>query len=236
MLENVFRNINIALINELSLVFDQLGLNTWEIVQAASTKPYGFMAFYPGPGIGGHCIPVDPLYLSYRARQVGVTPRFIELGYHVNSFMPVHAVNLAELAFRQLRGKSLNRAVIGVLGLAYKRDIPDTRESPSIHIVEELRARGARVVVHDPLAPLPPELEGEVQKTKEWQQVLKESDVALFVVDHSQYKAISIATINPWLKDHYLVDCRNIFPVSHPRIVGVGRGRPFMNGKGNSGP
>jgi UDP-N-acetyl-D-glucosamine dehydrogenase len=226
MLENVFRNVNIALINELSLVFDRLGVNTWDVVKAATSKPYGFMPFYPGPGVGGHCIPVDPLYLSYRAHQVGVPARFIELGHQVNSQMPIHAVGLAERAFWQLRGTYLQGAPVGVLGLAYKRDIPDTRESPSIQIVRELVERGAQVTIHDPFAATPHEIEGKARRVKGWREVLEAVDVAIFVVDHTEYRAIPAATLRAYLRDHFIIDCRNLFPQSNPRILGIGRGRP----------
>jgi UDP-N-acetyl-D-glucosamine dehydrogenase len=150
--ENVYRCINIALVNELKLLFDRMGIDVWEVIEAAKTKPFGFQAFYPGPGLGGHCIPIDPLYLSWKARQYGHPTRFIELAAEINTVMPEHVVNRVAEALND-HGKALNGSRVLVLGLAYKRDVDDVRESPSVTLIELLQKRGARVQYHDPYIP-----------------------------------------------------------------------------------
>jgi len=150
--ENVYRCINIALVNELKLLFDRMGIDVWEVIEAARTKPFGFQAFYPGPGLGGHCIPIDPLYLSWKARQYGRPTRFIELAAEINTSMPEHVVNRVAEALNA-HGKPLKGSRVLVLGLAYKRDVDDVRESPSVTLIELLQARGAQVAYHDPFIP-----------------------------------------------------------------------------------
>ncbi|MFQ5807103.1 MAG: nucleotide sugar dehydrogenase [Phycisphaerae bacterium] len=150
--ENVYRCINIALVNELKLLFDRMGIDVWEVIEAAKTKPFGFQAFYPGPGLGGHCIPIDPLYLSWKARQYGRPTRFIELAVEINTSMPEHVVNRVAEAL-SAHGKPLKDSRVLVLGLAYKRDVDDLRESPSVTLIELLQARGAKVAYHDPFIP-----------------------------------------------------------------------------------
>ncbi len=156
LLENIFRSVNIALVNELKLVYAAMGIDIWEVIAAAKTKPFGFMAFYPGPGIGGHCIPVDPFYLTWKAREFGLSTRFIELAGEVNESMPAHVVHRAAEALNTLR-KPVNGSRIIVVGLAYKPDVDDIRETPSFHLMNLLRAQGAEVAYHDPLVPtIPP--------------------------------------------------------------------------------
>src|SRR5262245_60304467 len=149
LLENTFRAVNIGLVNELALLCDTLGIDTWEVIQAAATKPFGFMAFYPGPGIGGHCIPLDPHYLSWKARLHGFEARFISQAEEVNSHMPQHVVQLAQDSLND-QGKALKGAKVLVLGVAYKRDIDDVRESPALGIADQLLRKGADVSYHDP--------------------------------------------------------------------------------------
>jgi UDP-N-acetyl-D-glucosamine dehydrogenase len=148
--ENVFRNVNIALVNELTLLCDRMGVDVWEVIDAAATKPYGFMPFYPGPGVGGHCIPVDPYYLSAKAREYDFHARFIELAATVNDSMPYYVVSRTTTALGAA-GKTLCGAKILVLGVAYKKDVADARMSPSLKIIELLEKRGATVTYHDPL-------------------------------------------------------------------------------------
>ncbi len=150
--ENVFRNVNIALVNELALICERLGLDVWEIIRGASTKPFGFMPFYPGPGVGGHCIPVDPYYLAARAREVGFHERFIETAGDINSQMPAHVVRLIAQALNR-RGKPLNGARVVVVGVAFKPGVADARNSPAGPIILELVAEGAHVTYHDPRLP-----------------------------------------------------------------------------------
>ena len=149
LLENVFRNINIAFVNQLALLCERMGLDVWEVIEAAATKPFGFMKFTPGPGVGGHCIPVDPYYLAWRAREFDFTDRFIELAADVNVGMPRHVVDLAAEALND-RARSLKGARVGVLGVAFKPDVGDAREAPAAHVLAGLRERGAEVRFHDP--------------------------------------------------------------------------------------
>jgi UDP-N-acetyl-D-glucosamine dehydrogenase len=153
LLENIFRSVNIALVNELKVVFDRMGIDVWEVIEAAKTKPFGFMPFYPGPGLGGHCIPLDPFYLSWKAAEYGVWARFIELAGEINTSMPRYVVDKT-IAALNAHGKSIKDARILVLGLSYKADIDDDRESPSFEIIELLREKGADVAYCDPCVPV----------------------------------------------------------------------------------
>jgi len=152
LLENTFRSVNIALVNELALMCSRLKIDVWEVIEAAATKPFGFMPFYPGPGLGGHCIPVDPFYLSWKARASGFEARFIELAGHVNGHMPEHAVDLVSQSLNR-RGRAVKGARVLVLGVAYKAGIDDIRESPSLDIMTTLERRGAHVEYSDPHVP-----------------------------------------------------------------------------------
>lgn len=152
LLENIFRSVNIALVNELALLSERMGMDLWEVIEAAKTKPFGFMPFYPGPGVGGHCIPVDPYYLSWKAREYDFYTKFIELAAQVNQAMPYHVVDLAAQALSR-EGKPLDGAQVLVLGVAFKRDIDDARNSPAERIIELLLSRGAQVSYYDPYVP-----------------------------------------------------------------------------------
>jgi UDP-N-acetyl-D-glucosamine dehydrogenase len=152
LLENTFRSVNIGLVNELALLCDRMGIDVWQVIDAAATKPFGFMPFYPGPGLGGHCIPIDPFYLSWKARAAGFEARFIELAGQVNSEMPRHVVRKVGTALNSIR-RSINGSRILVLGVAYKADIDDTRESPALDVIELLTGMGASVDYHDPRVP-----------------------------------------------------------------------------------
>jgi UDP-N-acetyl-D-glucosamine dehydrogenase len=152
LLENTFRSVNIGLVNEMALMCQRMGIDVWEVIDAARTKPFGFMPFYPGPGLGGHCIPIDPFYLSWKARAAGFEARFIELAGHVNGHMPEHVVDLVAQNLNQ-RGRAVRGSRVLVLGVAYKADIDDTRESPSLDIMQTLLQRGARVDYSDPFVP-----------------------------------------------------------------------------------
>jgi UDP-N-acetyl-D-glucosamine dehydrogenase len=152
LLENIFRSVNIALVNEMKMILDRMEIDVWEVIEAASTKPFGFMPFYPGPGLGGHCIPIDPFYLTWKAREYELSTRFIELAGEVNTFMPYYVVNKVVDALNEHK-KSINSAKILILGLAYKKDIDDLRESPSLKLIEILSDKGALVDYHDPYIP-----------------------------------------------------------------------------------
>ena len=155
LLENTFRAVNIGLVNELALMCDRLGVNVWEVVDAAATKPFGFMPFYPGPGLGGHCIPIDPFYLSWKVKEVGFEARFIELAGHVNGAMPHHVVEKVVDALNT-HAKSVRGSSVLMLGVAYKRDIDDFRESPALDVLGALDQKGAVVSYHDPYVPVLP--------------------------------------------------------------------------------
>ncbi len=183
LLENTFRAVNIGLVNELALMCHRLGVDVWEVIEAAKSKPFGFMAFYPGPGLGGHCIPIDPLYLSWKARIVGFESRFIELASQLNAAMPEHVVErTAELLNR--KGKALKGAKVLLLGVAYKRDVSDVRESPALEIVQHLARRGARVRYHDPFVPSFRTDGLRLRSTALTPAALRAADCVVIVTDH----------------------------------------------------
>jgi len=184
LLENTFRSINIGLVNELAIMCKYLKVDVWEVIKAAATKPFGFMPFYPGPGLGGHCIPIDPLYLSWKLKTLNYKARFIELADDVNSSMPEHVVTLVSDALNMKR-KSIKGSRILVLGMAYKRDIDDVRESPAFEVWDGLVARGARVSYHDPCAPNVRIGGGRVKSVPLTSRVLASSDCVVIITDHS---------------------------------------------------
>jgi len=153
LLENIFRSVNIALVNELKVVYSAMDIDVWEVIYAAKTKPFGFMAFYPGPGLGGHCIPIDPFYLTWKAREFGQNTRFIELAGEINTAMPMHVINRTAEALNSHR-KSVNGSRVLIVGLAYKPNVDDERESPSYTLMEILKSRGAEVAYYDPYVPV----------------------------------------------------------------------------------
>lgn len=188
-LENVYRCVNIAMVNELKIVFDKMGIDVWEVIKAASTKPFGFKAFYPGPGLGGHCIPIDPFYLTWKARQYGIPTRFIELAGEINTGMPQYVVTKTMEALNEYR-KSLKGSRVLVLGLAYKKDIDDLRESPSIELIELLRHKGAKVDYNDPFIPRTHKQRRhdlKMASKKLTAKMLAGYDVVLISTDHSDY-------------------------------------------------
>ncbi|MCD4825909.1 MAG: nucleotide sugar dehydrogenase [Phycisphaerae bacterium] len=188
-LENTYRCVNIALVNELKMLFDRMDIDVWEVIRAAATKPFGFTPFYPGPGLGGHCIPIDPFYLSWKARQYNMSTRFIELAGEVNVSMPEYVISKLMDALND-RSKSLKGAKILVLGLAYKKDIDDVRESPSLELIELLRAKGAKVDYNDPHCPHTHKMrEYDLKMTskKLTPKMLAGYDTVLISTDHSSY-------------------------------------------------
>ncbi len=152
--ENVFRSVNIALVNELKIIYDAMGIDIWEVIEAAKTKPFGYMPFYPGPGLGGHCIPIDPFYLTWKAREYGIATKFIELAGEINISMPRFVVNRLAETLDARAAKSLNGAKIMLIGVAYKKNVEDIRESPAFAIMELLKARKAEIIFHDPHVPV----------------------------------------------------------------------------------
>jgi UDP-N-acetyl-D-glucosamine dehydrogenase len=206
-LENTYRAVNIALVNELKKVFEKLGIDVWEVIEAAKTKPFGFQAFFPGPGLGGHCIPIDPFYLSWVARKHDVPTRFIELAGEVNASMPDYVVERVALALNQAK-KPVNGSKICILGVAYKRDVDDPRESPSFELMELLAARGAKLSYCDPHIPRLPKMRHhdvpELTNSKLTKEYLAEQDCVLIVTDHSAFDY-------PFIVEHsrLIVDTRN---------------------------
>jgi UDP-N-acetyl-D-glucosamine dehydrogenase len=215
LLENIYRCVNIALVNELKLLSLRMGINIWEVIEAAATKPFGFQPFYPGPGLGGHCIPVDPFYLSWKAKEWDFRTRFIELAGEINTNMPYHVLESVGKALNQQK-KALNGAKVLVLGLAYKKDIDDLRESPSLTIIELLQKDGAQVSYNDPYFPT-------VGKGRKYDLQMKcaplenlgQYDCVLIVTDHSDYDFASIVR-----ESQLVVDTRNATRgIKSPKIV-----------------
>ncbi len=187
--ENVYRCVNIAMVNELKVLFDKMGIDVWEVIDAAKTKPFGYSAFYPGPGLGGHCIPIDPFYLTWKARQYGEPTRFIELAGEINTDMPEYVVNRLAMALNREQ-KPLRGSRILVLGLAYKKDVDDIRESPSIELIELLRTRGAKVDYNDPHVPRTHKMREHDLRMKSVPlsaRHLRKYDAVLIATDHSSY-------------------------------------------------
>jgi UDP-N-acetyl-D-glucosamine dehydrogenase len=211
LLENIFRAVNIALVNEMKVVFDRMGIDVWQVIEAAKTKPFGFMPFYPGPGLGGHCIPLDPFYLAWKAAEYGIWARFIELAGEVNTAMPRYVVDRTVEAVNQ-DGKSINGAKVLVLGLSYKADIDDDRESPSFELIELLRERGADVAYCDPYVPV---------ARKGRKHDLGLASVPCSAEEFARYDAVLISTPHTQFRDPKLyeraklvIDTRNIVPSS----------------------
>jgi len=206
MLENIYRCINIALVNELKVLFDKMGIDVWEVIEAASTKPFGFQPFYPGPGLGGHCIPIDPFYLSWKAREFETPTRFIELAGEINTGMPDYVVNKMADALNKV-GKPLRGSRILVLGAAYKRDVDDHRESPSIVIIEKLEEKGALVNYNDPYIPRfvkQRQHDIDLESVELSEKVLADQDAVLIATDHTSYDY-------DWIVEHarMVLDTRN---------------------------
>jgi UDP-N-acetyl-D-glucosamine dehydrogenase len=206
LLENTFRMINIGLVNEMAIMCDGMGINVWEVIEAAATKPFGFMPFYPGPGLGGHCIPIDPYYLTWKAREVGLPTRFIELAGEINHAMPDYVVKQLGLALNA-RNKSVKGSRVLVLGLAYKPDIDDVRESPSFELIEKLEELGAHVDYNDPHV-------AETHKMRHHD--LKMKSVPLTAESLASYDCVLVSTHHAaydwqFIADHskLIVDSRN---------------------------
>jgi len=186
LLENTFRAVNIALVNEIAIMCDRLGLDVWEVIDAAATKPFGFMRFLPGPGLGGHCIPVDPHYLAWKLRTLNYTARFIELAGEINSHMPHYVVDKVIAALNDAR-KPVRGSAVLILGVAYKKDVSDIRESPALDIMRELILRGANLSYHDPHVPRLQLDDALMQSVELTDQVLQQADCVVIVTDHSVY-------------------------------------------------
>ena len=216
--ENIFRAVNIALVNELKLVYDEMGIDIWEVIDAAKSKPFGFMPFYPGPGLGGHCIPIDPFYLTWKAREYEISTRFIELAGEVNRAMPAHVVNRLALALDQRFHRSLAGAKILVVGLAYKKNIDDDRESPSLKIIDILERRGAAIDYHDPYVPV-------VRPTREYPHLAGKRSVPLTREQLGQFDAVMIVTDHDSVDYQHLVDHATLVVDTRNATRGVKNGR-----------
>jgi UDP-N-acetyl-D-glucosamine dehydrogenase len=216
LLENIFRSVNIALINELKVVYQAMGIDVWEVIQAAKTKPFGFMAFYPGPGLGGHCIPIDPFYLTWKAREFSQNTRFIELAGEINTAMPQHVINRTVEALNARR-KAVNGSRVLILGLAYKPNVDDERESPSYVLLNLLKERGAEVAYYDPYVPVirptreHPHWAGLRSET--WSRQMVESFDAVIVATNHQ--AVNYQELADWAE--CIVDTRNAMAVSRTK-------------------
>ncbi|HTO62054.1 MAG TPA: nucleotide sugar dehydrogenase, partial [Bradyrhizobium sp.] len=207
--ENIFRAVNIAMVNEMKVIFDAMGIDVWEVIEAAKTKPFGFMPFYPGPGLGGHCIPIDPFYLTWKAREFGINTRFIELAGEINTLMPRYVVGRLAEALSTHAGRALKGAKILMLGLAYKKNVDDMRESPALTLIGMLEEAGARVDYHDPFIPRikPSREHGHLTDRRSVALTparLAAADAVLIVTDHD---AIDYALVAK--KAKLVVDTRN---------------------------
>jgi UDP-N-acetyl-D-glucosamine dehydrogenase len=203
LLENTFRMINIGLVNEMALMCDRLGVDVWEVIDAAATKPFGFMKFTPGPGLGGHCIPIDPLYLSWKLRSLQYTARFIELASEINSNMPRHVLGKIQDALNE-HGKALKGSQVLVLGAAYKPDIDDLRESPALDVIGLLIQKGATVNYHDPYVPRIQHDSWEKSSVADYLAAVEQADCVVIVTNHSAYDYEAILE-----KANLIVDTRN---------------------------
>jgi UDP-N-acetyl-D-glucosamine dehydrogenase len=206
LLENTFRSVNIGLVNEMAIVCDKLGVNVWEVIDAASTKPFGFMKFLPGPGLGGHCIPIDPHYLAWKMRGLNYKTRFIDLAGELNTEMPLFWVRKVAEALND-QGKAVKGAAVLVLGVAYKRDIDDIRESPALDIIRLLEGQGARVAYSDPHVPCFSENGHEYRSVPLTQQSVTAADCVMIVTDHSDFDYPMVAR-----HARLVVDTRNAIP------------------------
>jgi UDP-N-acetyl-D-glucosamine dehydrogenase len=216
LLENIFRAVNIALVNEMKVVFERMGINVWEVIEAAKTKPFGFMPFYPGPGLGGHCIPLDPFYLTWKAAEYGTWARFIELAGEINASMPRYVIDRTVEAVNRM-GRSIHGAKVLVLGLSYKADIDDDRESPSFELIEMLQERGAVVAYCDPYVPVTKRGRKHALDLKSvpcTAEELGRYDVVLISTAHRQFKDPAL-----YAQAKLVVDTRNIVPADAAGVV-----------------
>jgi UDP-N-acetyl-D-glucosamine dehydrogenase len=202
LLENTFRMINIGLANEVALMCDRMGIDVWEVIDAAATKPFGFMAFYPGPGLGGHCIPVDPLYLSWKIKQAGYEPRFIELASHINGQMPFFVADKVQAALNE-QCKAVKGSRVHIVGVAYKRDVSDIRESPALEVIAALDQRGALLTYSDPFVP-ELKLHGLTLQSQDLMQAAGQSDCCVIITNHSNVDYRALVDVAP-----LVVDTRN---------------------------
>jgi UDP-N-acetyl-D-glucosamine dehydrogenase len=217
LLENIYRSVNIALVNELKMLFDRMGIDIWEVIEAAKTKPFGFQAFYPGPGLGGHCVGIDPFYLTWKAREYDFQTRFIELAGEINTYMPYYVVQKTIEALNR-KGKSISGARILLLGLAYKKDVDDARESPAFKLMELFEEKGAVVDYNDPYIPLLPKTRKYKANSKQsvplTEENLSKYDCVVIVTDHSVYDPDFIVR-----HANLVVDTRGLIKDKNEKVV-----------------
>ncbi len=213
LLENTFRMVNIGLVNEMALMCDRLKIDVWEVIRAAATKPFGFMKFTPGPGLGGHCIPIDPLYLSWKLRALNYTARFIELASEINTNMPRYVTGKVQDAMND-QSKALKGSKILVLGAAYKPDIDDLRESPALDVMNLLMEKGVEVMYHDPHIQHIDEDGLAIDSVKDLMAAVQAADCVVVITNHTSYDYAAILE-----KAKLIVDTRNAYPKSHPKVV-----------------
>jgi UDP-N-acetyl-D-glucosamine dehydrogenase len=204
LLENTFRSVNIGLVNELALMCDDMKIDVWEVIEAAKSKPFGFMPFYPGPWLGGHCIPIDPLYLAWKARSQGFEARFIDLASQINADMPMHVADRTARALNMRFCKALRCSKVLIVGISYKKDVTDTRESPAFEVVEELKERGATVAYYDPFVPASDFKGHRLRSVKLTPKELRKYDCVVIVTDHSDVDYDMIVK-----NSEYILDTRN---------------------------
>jgi UDP-N-acetyl-D-glucosamine dehydrogenase len=230
LLENTFRAVNIGLVNELALMCDRMNIDVWEVVEAAKTKPFGFMAFYPGPGLGGHCIPIDPFYLSWKAKQSGFDPRFIELAGHINGAMPHFVIDKVADALNTRR-KAINGSNILIAGVAYKRDIDDMRESPALDVMGLLHGKGARVSYMDPFVPQVYGREwsgrSDLRSVEGRRGSFGQYDCIVIITDHKAFDYDAMVA-----EADLIVDTRNAIRKPAPHVFRLGAPRPERHGEG----
>ena len=234
-LENTFRAVNIALVNELAVIFDKLGIDAWEVIEAAATKPYGFMPHWPGPGVGGHCIPLDPQYLSYQARRHGIEARFIGLAAGTNHFMKFHALDLLRQELDRA-GLPLRNSKVAIWGAAYKPDVDDTRESPTEKIAELLEESGVHVTIHDPFAASVRVAGTERPIVKDLQAATKGADAVLLLTGHSSYRKLddgALEALRKGMRHGVFIDTRAVYRLRPRmpalfsyRVLGMPAGHP----------
>ena len=213
LMENIFRSVNIALVNELKMIYSSMGIDIWEVIDAAKTKPFGFMPFYPGPGLGGHCIPIDPFYLTWKAREYGHPTRFIELAGEINTAMPDYVINKASKVLNYI-GKPIKGSKILLLGLAYKADVDDERESPTYVLIEKFESQGACVEFHDPyITEIPKTREHKALRGRKSVQIDHPCDLLIMMTGHSIYKNHDFSKVKT------LIDTRNMV---------IGKNRPRL--------
>jgi len=221
LLENIYRSVNIALVNEMKMVFDKMGIDVWEVIEAAKTKPFGFQAFYPGPGLGGHCIPIDPFYLTWKAREFDMSTKFIELAGEINTYQPYWVVQKVTEALNE-NGKTLNNSKILILGVAYKKNVDDLRESPALKLIDILSKKNVKVDYNDPYCP-------EIKRTRHYnfemksieltEENLKNYDLVLIVTDHDDYDFDFI-----YEHSNLIVDTRNAI-----KLNGLSNGKLYKS-------